>query len=530
MFEQAAKLPMGLLEAAPDAIIGVTTDGLIVLANARVEQLFGYTRQELIGRPVDILVPEAVQAVHPAHRLQYGAAPVPRPMGARMQLAARRKDGTEFPAEISLSPVETEDGLIIAAAIRDVTERLEFEAERERLRAQAAREQLENRLHQSQRLESLGQLAGGVAHDFNNLLSVILNYAFFVEEEISAVRGADQGRWDAAHQDIREIQRAAERAAALTHQLLTFGRREVVRPRVLSLNAVVSGVEQLLRRTLDEQVELITELAPDLWLVQADPGQIEQILVNIAVNARDAMQSGGVLRITTANVNVDDAYAAKHPGLKPGHYARLRLSDTGSGMPPNVVEHAFEPFFTTKPKGEGSGLGLAIVYGIVTRAEGFARISSEPGQGTTFSALLPTTDKPLAEPEEAPTPSRTSGGETILVVEDEQAMREVTRRVLTRKGYRVLTAANGPEALELLNTNEERIDLLLTDVIMPQMLGQDVADRVSALRPGVRVLYMSGYAEPVLTSQGTLPPEVALIEKPFSQLDLLRIVRDVLDA
>ncbi|NEA31748.1 ATP-binding protein [Streptomyces sp. SID13031] len=411
------------------------------------------------------------------------------------------------------------------------------QTERELLRAQAEREQAENRSHQSQRLESLGQLAGGVAHDFNNLLSVILNYASFVEEEIKAVRGTDQGRWDAALKDLQQIQGAAERGAGLTHQLLTFGRREVVRPRVLSLNAVVSNVEHLLQRTLDEQIDLVAGLAPDLWPVMADPGQIEQVLVNLAVNARDAMPNGGVLRIDTANVVVDKAYAVNHPGLSPGRYVRLRLSDNGSGMSEDVIEHAFEPFFTTKPKGEGSGLGLATVYGIIMRMDGFVQIMSRPGEGTTFFMLVPATAVPAGDGEAAdPDPPARSagrssgGGETILVIEDEDAMREVTRRVLMRNSYRVLTAPDGLTALELLSTTDEPIQLLLTDVVMPQMLGKDVADKVSVLRPGIRVLYMSGYAQPMLTSRGTLQPGVALIEKPFAQAELLTMVRAVLDA
>jgi PAS domain S-box-containing protein len=537
MLEQPTELPVGWLEVAPDAIVGVTSDGLIVLANARVEALFGYTREELIGRPVEILVPEGARPLHPGKRARYALDPRPRLMDGSSELTARRQDGTQFPAEISLSPIATENGTITFAAIRDVTERRALQAEREALRAQAEREQAENRSHQSQRLESLGQLAGGVAHDFNNLLSVILNYASFVEEEIRAVSGADQARWDAALKDLQQIQGAAQRGAGLTHQLLTFGRREVVRPRVLSLNAVVSNVEQLLQRTLDEQIDLVAELAPDLWPVMADPGQIEQVLVNLAVNARDAMPNGGVLRIDTANVVVDEAYSANHHGLSPGRHVRLRLSDNGSGMSEKVLEHAFEPFFTTKPKGEGSGLGLATVYGIILRMDGFVKIMSRPGEGSTFFMLIPatvvSTDEVGAAEHEPPVRSAgrsSGGGETILVIEDEDAMREVTRRVLTRKNYRVLTAPDGVTALELLSTTDEPIQLLLTDVVMPGMLGKDVADKISVLRPGVRVLYMSGYAQPVLTSQGTLQPGVTLIEKPFTQTELLTTVRAVLDA
>ena len=519
----------GLLEAAPDAIVGVTPDGQIALVNAQAERLFGYHRDELLDQPIEILVPDRARHLHPAHRTGYFTHPQPRPMGAGMQLAARRKDGTEFPAEISLSSIDTEDGQVVSAAIRDVTDRLEAQTERERLKATAERERLEAQLHQSQRLESLGQLAGGVAHDFNNLLAVMLNYTAFIAEEITAAAAADSDqRWNAVYHDILQIQRAGERATELTHQLLAFGRREVVRPQVLNLNTVVAEVEALLRRTLGEHIQLHTDLAPDLWPVLADPGQLEQVLVNLAVNARDAMPDGGTLSITTTNRTIDEH--APRPGLRPGRHVQLRVADTGTGIPSDIAERVFEPFFTTKPKGEGSGLGLATVYGIITQAGGHADIRSAVGAGTTFIALLPATDQ-QPTPKEQPAPATTSnhGGETILVVEDEEALREVTRRILTRNGYHVLTAANGPEALKTAEDTTDPIHLLLTDVIMPHMLGKELATKISDLNPHIRILYMSGYAQPVLASQGTLDPGVTLVEKPFSETDLLTRVREVLD-
>ena len=519
----------GLLEAAPDAIVGVLPDGSIALVNAQAERLFGYTREELIGQSVEILVPDSARALHPTYRTQYFENPVPRPMGAGMQLAARRRDGTEFPAEISLSALETEDGLLVSAAIRDVTDRLEAQAERERLRAQAERERIEARLHQSQRLESLGQLAGGVAHDFNNLLAVISNYTAFVGEVIAEAAEGDP-RWDAARRDLEQIQRATDRATQLTHQLLAFGRREVVQPRVLNLNEVVSDMEHLLRRTLGEHVELFTDAAADLWPVRADAGQLEQVLVNLAVNARDAMPGGGRLTIETSNVHADDELLAKRPGLKPGRYVRLRVSDSGTGMSPEVAARAFEPFFTTKPKGEGSGLGLATVYGIITQAGGDIEISSTVGVGTTVSALLPAVDEVEALVEPSVPPRRLTGSETILVVEDEPAMREVTRRILVRNGYKVLTAANGPQAISLAAAHPGRLDLLLTDVVMPQMLGREVAERIQQEHRSVRVLYMSGYAHPMLAHSGTLDAGLTLIGKPFSEQELLVKVREVLDS
>ena len=518
----------GLLEAAPDAIVGVDPDGRIALVNAQAERLFGYPRAELEGQPVEILVPHGVRGQHPAHRSRYFADPRQRPMGAGMQLAARRKDGTEFPAEISLSALDTEDGMLVSAAIRDVTDRIEAQAERERLKTQAERERLVGQLHQSQRLESLGQLAGGVAHDFNNLLGAILNYAAFVEEEVAAAGRPGQD-WAAVGRDVEQIRRAAERATNLTHQLLAFGRREIVQPQVLTLNAIVVEVEQLLRRSLGEHIELTTTLAPSLWPVLADPGQLEQVLVNLAVNARDAMPGGGTLTIDTANVDVDDDYVNTRHGLKTGRHVRLRVSDTGTGIPKHVLARVFEPFFTTKPKGEGTGLGLATVYGIITQADGYAELYSEPGLGTTFTALLPVTDRTPTQTQPAAPTRHARGGETVLVVEDEDAMREVTRRILARNGYHVITAADGAGAVDLAARLEGDIHLLITDVIMPQMLGKEVADRIHATRPGIRTLFMSGYAHPVLANQGTLDPGVTLLEKPFTESGLLTKIKEVLD-
>ncbi len=522
------RLFVGLLEAAPDAMVCVDGDGLIALVNAQAERLFGYGRDELVGQRVEMLVPDAVRAVHPARRAGYVADPRPRPMGAGMELAGRRRDGATFPAEISLSAIDTGEGILVTAAVRDVTERLETQAERERLKTQAERARLERQLQQSQRLESLGQLAGGVAHDFNNLLGVITNYAAFVAEELKKPPGQPPG--ESALSDVEQIQLAAERATRLTHQLLAFARREVVQPRVLNLNNIVASILQLLQRTLGEHIELITDLAPDLDVVLADPGHIEQILVNLAVNARDALTGGGKLTIETGNVAVDEAYAATHANLLTGRYAALKVSDNGSGMPPEVVDRAFEPFFSTKPKGEGSGLGLATIYGIVTQAGGIVRIYSEPRIGTTITVLLPVTDDLPPPDERSPAKLEGGGGELVLLVEDEPAMREVTRRILTRNGYQVISTASGQEAVDAAATGPAPITLLLTDVIMPGMQGREVAERVSGIQPGLAVLYMSGYTEGLLSAQGVLEPGINLIEKPFTEASLLTKMRDILHA
>jgi signal transduction histidine kinase len=416
----------------------------------------------------------------------------------------------------------------VSAAVRDVTDRRTAEAERARLTAEADRERRAVREEQAQRLESLGQLAGGVAHDFNNLLAVILNYTEFVSDAVRAAAAEPGGeRWHELGDDVAQIRVAAEGAARLTKQLLAFGRRDVVRPQVVDLNTVVRDVEQLLRRTLGEHIHLTTSLDPDLQPISADLGHLEQVLVNLAVNARDAMRDGGTLCIDTANVLVGAEYAETRPGAHTGPNVRLRISDTGDGMPPEVLARAFEPFFSTKPKGEGSGLGLATVYGIVNQSGGTAHIYSEPGLGTTFTALFPAVEDEVEQSasDDRPAPK---GHEQVLVVEDEDAIREVTRRVLERAGYRVLAFARGGQALAGLAATHAAIDLLVTDVVMPEMLGTVVADRVRVACPGVRVLFMSGYAQPVLTAQGRLAPGVALLEKPFSATQLLTAVHEAL--
>ena len=516
----------GLLEAAPDAMVCVEADGRIALVNAQAERLFGYHRDELIGQPVEMLVPDDARTFHARHRDGYVADPRPRPMGAGLQLAGRRRDGSTFPADISLSAIPTSQGLLITAAVRDVTGRIEAQAEAERLRAEAERARLEAQLNQTQRMESLGQLAGGVAHDFNNLLGVISNYAAFAREE--AGQDPPQVQWEAVRADLAQVEAAAERAAGLTRQLLAFARRDVIQPRVLNLNDLVTEVRHLLHRTLGEHIELADDLAADLGSVLADPGQIEQVLVNLAVNARDAMPGGGKLTIQTANVQVDDAYAAPRADLQPGWYVSVKVSDTGTGIPGDIISRVFEPFFTTKSHGEGTGLGLATSYGIITQAGGTIRIYSEPGVGTTVSVLLPATGQ--AAPAQPPPPARPEGGtgQVVLIVEDEPALREVARRILGRNGYHVLAAASGPAAIDLVTRHPGRIDLLLTDVIMPQMMGEEVAQQICARQPGVRVLYMSGYTQGLLSAQGVLEPGVNLIEKPFSEPSLLAKINNIL--
>jgi signal transduction histidine kinase len=438
--------------------------------------------------------------------------------------ATNRRDARESQERFEVSAIAER------REARELQERHEVSAIAERRDAREAKERKDRSLVQAQRLESLGQLAGGVAHDFNNLLAVILNYLSFVAEDVAAAAGQDPGpHLEAAAADLAEVKKAAQRAAGLTHQLLLFARRDVIRPQVLDVDGVITSVEDMLRMTLGEHVELVVTRAGDLWPVLADPGQLEQVLVNLAVNARDAMPGGGTLTIDTSNITVDADMIAGGSKARLGRNVRLRVSDTGVGMTAKTAEHVFEPFFTTRRDDGGTGLGLATVYGILLQADGGIRIYSEPGIGTTFTITLPVTAEaanPLAEP--APSP-RTTKGETILVVEDEAALREVTKRILARNGYQVITAASGPEAIAVALVYPGEIHLLVTDIVMPHMLGKEVAEKMRAVKPGIEVLFMSGYARPVLASQGRLDPNVALVEKPFSETDLLSMAGQVLN-
>jgi PAS domain S-box-containing protein len=512
-----------VMEFSLDAIVTKTPQGVITGWNTFAAELYGYSADEIIGRDATVLLPPGWESEEADLLRRAGAGEKIAPYSTNRIC----RDGTIITVLVSMSATADSGGELVGvfstSRLSGATVAAESQVpqeDRERLRAQ---------LEQAQRLEGLGQLAGGVAHDFNNLIGVILNYAAFVGEEIdtAAVGGAGT-QWKAVSDDVGQIRRAAERAAGLTRQLLSFARREVIQPQVVDLNELLNNMASILRRTLGADLELITHLAEDLPPILVDPGQIDQMILNLAVNARDAMPSGGSLTITTDSLTVDRAYAAEWSSVLPGDYVRVTIADTGSGMPAEVIKHAFEPFFTTKNKGEGSGLGLATVYGAVTQAEGHVRITSEPNAGTTFTILLPVTNQSAAEAAETPASRYLSSGQTVLVVEDEEALREVTRRLLTRQGYTVITAGNGAEALGTASTYQGEIDLLLTDVIMPQMLGKEAAERIRHTRPHIRVLYMSGYAQPILASQGRLDPNVALLDKPFTERDLLDKVHSVL--
>ena len=393
----------------------------------------------------------------------------------------------------------------------------------ERKLAEVKRQELEAQLHQAQKMEAVGRLAGGVAHDFNNLLSLILNYTGFVMNDVPES--------DPHRKDLAQVQKAAERAAALTRQLLAFSRKQVMQPVALDLNQIARGMEKMFQRTLGEDVDFVQVLAADLGLTLADPGQLEQVLMNLVVNARDAMPDGGKLTIETANAEIDQEHAASLTGVKPGPYVRLAVTDAGCGMDQTTQARIFEPFFTTKEKDKGTGLGLSTVFGIVKQSGGDIRVTSAPGQGSRFELYLPraTSGTVPAAIDPTTTPAPVAGSETVLVVEDEAELRNVARRILVDMGYEVITAADGKEALRVCERYQGKIHLVLTDVIMPEIGGKALADRLAETLPGSKILFMSGYTDDAIAHHGVLDPGTHFIAKPFTAADLARKVRKVLD-
>jgi two-component system cell cycle sensor histidine kinase/response regulator CckA len=384
------------------------------------------------------------------------------------------------------------------------------------------RKSLEAQLRQSQKLEAVGQLAGGVAHDFNNLLTAILGYSNFVVDTFEA--------GDRRHSDIREVIKAGERAATLTRQLLAFSRKQVLQPVAVDLNALITGIRQMLGRLIGEHIDLVTVLPSDLRAVRADPGQIEQIVMNLVVNARDAMPTGGRVAIETANIELGESYAKEHKSVRPGSYVMLAVSDSGIGMNEETKQRLFEPFFTTKEPGKGTGLGLATVHGIVQQSNGHVWVDSEPGAGTVFKIYLPAIDR--GEDVSVPTARDeviAAGTETLLVVEDEEAVRFLSRVILEKAGYRVFDAPTPERAEAVFDANPALFDLLVTDVIMPGSSGPKLFERLAQRRPDLKVLYVSGYTDDAIVHQGQLDPGIEFLQKPFSAEDLSRRVREVLD-
>ena len=527
--ERAKENLRRLFDLAPDAVLGVARDGSIVLANAEALRAFGYPAGELIGRDVETLVPEDLRADLAERTEAYFADEQFRATWNATTWSMLRSDGTSFPCGIRMSTLPTEDGAIIIVAVRDGTERVAIEAERERLRAAAEHERTQRWQQQSQRLESLGQLVSGVSHDFNNLLGIISGYTEFTAEELQPLAAEDE-RLQPLLRDIEQVQTAAQQAIRVTRQLLTFAKSKPADREVLNLNELVDSAGQLLHRALGERIELVVAAGAGLWPVDADRGQLEQVLMNLAVNARDAMPDGGRLTITTTNAEVDDGYAAERPGLKPGRYCRLAVADTGTGMDAETIERVFEPFFSTKPRGHGTGLGLATVYGIVSSLGGLIDISSEKGFGTTVNVLLPVSAQAAAAVPEPSLPAEKARGhgEVILLVEDEHSLRAMAGRLLARNGYVVREAADGDSAVRLVGDPAERVDLLITDVVMPGLLGNEVVDRVRALRPGLPALFITGHAQQVLDFHGITAHDLDIVQKPFTEAALLARVRRAL--
>lgn len=509
---QSAKL-RGILESAVAAIITIDAKGLIESVNPATEKLFGYSAAEIIGQNVKVLMPEPYRAEHDAYIANYTTTGVKKIIGIGREVTGRRKDGSVFPVHLAVSEFEAEGRRYFTGMIQDISDRKRVE--------EALRES-ERRFAQAQKMEAVGQLTGGIAHDFNNLLLVIAGNLELLEPHLTQ---------DLSRELLKDAQDAAALGSKLTDQLLTFSRRQHLDPQVIQLNELVVSITDMLRRTLGQHITLSTSLARDLWPTRADPDQFQSAIVNMAVNSRDAMLRGGKLVVETRNIVLTSEHADFQAELKPGEYVQLAISDTGAGMPPEIRDRVFEPFFTTKEKGRGTGLGLAMVYGFVKQTGGHVTIYSEPGLGTTINLYLPraeaetstavaSTQKNDADPQ---------ARETILVVEDDPRVRQLTIRRLTAIGYKVLEAGDGPTAIEILERGDP-IDLIFTDLIMPGGLsGREVAVRARQLRPGIKVLLTSGYAEELVHGDDLQREQLKVLRKPYQQADLATALRDVLD-
>lgn len=497
-----------LFEHAPDAIVVYdVARKVFVDANANAERLFGCGRAELLAsgperfysstQPDGLPLAESMENM--IRRTLAGES-------LMFERAVHNAEGKDFLCEVRLARLPFTDRTLILGSYIDITER----------------KKLEEQLRQSQKMESVGRLAGGIAHDFNNLLTVVTGYS-----ELMLGRLGDDSP---LRKDTEEIKRAGERAASLTQQLLAFSRRQVLQPKVLDLNEVVSRMEKMLRRLIGENVELRTNPGAELWSVKADPGQIEQVMVNLVVNARDAMPGGGKLVIETGNVVLDEEYSRGHLPTQPGPYVMLAISDTGVGMDEETKSRIFEPFFTTKESGKGTGLGLSTVYGIVKQSGGYIWVYSEPGKGSTFKVYFPRTEDRAEDPHKAISPVEDLRGEnTVLVVEDEESIRKFACAVLGGYGYPVLPAHDGEDALRVAGEYEGEISLLLTDVVMPKMGGRELYDRIREQRPAIKILFMSGYTDDAIVHHGVLDSGTAFLQKPFSPISLARKVKEVLE-
>jgi two-component system cell cycle sensor histidine kinase/response regulator CckA len=503
--EAAIRFQAQLLNAVQQAVVATDPEGIVIFWNKFAELLYGWTAEEAVGQTIQELTPSPFLRDHGAEIMERGAA------GGSWtgEFLVQGKSGKAFPALLTTSPVLDERGTVLGfvTVSIDLTER----------------RNLEEQFRQSQKMDAVGRLAGGIAHDFNNLLTVIrLNTEIIME-------GFDPT--DPRSEDVMQIRSAAERASGLTRQLLAFSRKQILQPRVLDMNSVVGNVEPMLRRLIGEDVTISSTCSARGYVV-ADPGQLDQVLVNLVVNARDAMPQGGRITIETRNVELDENYTSEHAPVVAGRYVMLSVGDNGVGMNRDTREHAFDPFFTTKEAGKGTGLGLATVYGIVKQSGGYVWIYSEPALGTTLKLYFPEVSASAAfstsEPRTASKDTK-RGSETILLVEDEEAVRGLTSRILEKQGYRVLAAQHGREAMEIASKESGRIDLVLTDVVMPGMNGRGLVERLTGIRPRIKSLYMSGYTDDDIIRRGFIEPSRSFLQKPFTSDNLLQTVRKVLD-
>ncbi|HUP88864.1 MAG TPA: PAS domain S-box protein [Longimicrobiales bacterium] len=494
-----------ILETSAEGVAIRNPAGRLTFVNDRFAQMLGYQVDEMIGLNVfDIVVNEyrAQMAESAERRKRTGKA-------EQLDLEFLHKTGSRISILLSASPLYDADGNYIGSLgmLTDISERKNLEAQ----------------LRQSQKIEAVGRLAGGIAHDFNNLLTAIRGHVDLLL--------ADTPVEAHVRSDIEEIGKAADRAAGLTQQLLAFSRRQILQPRVIELDTVVTDMETLLRRMINEDIRLLTRLRSGNACVRADRSQLEQVLMNLAVNARDAMPNGGTLTIETSVVDIDEEFVRANNGSHAGRHVRLCVTDSGAGMDAETLSHVFEPFFTTKELGKGTGLGLATVYGVVKQSDGYIRVESEPRAGTTFEILLPAVKAVTEAPRDLVfKPGSAGKGETILVAEDEDAVRSLASRILRKRGYNVLEAKNGVEAMELARAHRGTIDLLLTDVIMPVLGGRELGERLGELRPGTKVLFMSGYTDDALLQRGVLQGDGQFLEKPFSPEGLAAKIREVLES
>ena len=502
--ELASSRLAAIVESSEDAIVSMSLDGIAITWNEGAERLYGYMAEEIIGHSVSILIPADQQQEY-----RELMAKVKRKEKIPNFDAVRlRKDGSLIEVSMSITPIAIRSG--------DITSSSKISHDITKIKL------LERQYQQAQKMEAIGTLAGGVAHDFNNMLTVINGYCGLLlnSSELD----------NASRHMVDEIHKAGERAAMLTRQLLAFSRRQMLEPQVVDINAVVRDTETMLRRLIGEDVIVSLALESSIRRIKADPGQIQQVLMNLALNARDAMPDGGKLKIETRNATLSEEYCQSHPGANPGEYALLAVVDDGTGMDEETRAHIFEPFFTTKDVGKGTGLGLAMVFGITKQSGGYIEVESELGRGTTFKVYLPQVTESVEQ--SAPhfkvfVPPR--GKETLLLVEDDDAVRVLAQHILASCGYQVIEAANGPEALQAVESHAGLIDLLVSDVVMPHMSGRKLAEQLTKMRPGLKVLFLSGYTDDAVIQHGVLQAEFAFLQKPFTLASLSAKVREVLD-